>query len=88
MLITSSYYSFHLYRLCYYYNFSFCKLTTNIIIIILKLGKGLVYEAVEDTYFPHFYGPDRSFQPLPLDTVSKVEKLLILDGEFSCSLLD
>ncbi|XP_074563852.1 uncharacterized protein LOC141820439 isoform X3 [Curcuma longa] len=53
-----------------------------------KLGNGLVYEAVEDTYFPHFYGPHRSFQPLPLDTVSKVEKLLILNGEFSCSLLD
>ncbi|KAG6530010.1 uncharacterized protein LOC122042927 [Zingiber officinale] len=53
-----------------------------------KLGEGLVYEAVKDTYFPHFYGPDRSFQPLPLDAVSKVEKLLTLNGEFSCSLLD
>uniref|UniRef100_A0A3Q7H5J9 Uncharacterized protein n=1 Tax=Solanum lycopersicum TaxID=4081 RepID=A0A3Q7H5J9_SOLLC len=34
-----------------------------------KLGNGLVYEAVGDSnVFPHFYGPSRSFSPLPLDT--------------------
>ncbi|XP_042466224.1 uncharacterized protein LOC122048766 [Zingiber officinale] len=57
---------------------------------VITLGRNEFYLSVTclDTYFPHFYGPDRSFQPLPLDAVSKVEKLLILNGEFSCSLLD
>ncbi|XP_058082202.1 uncharacterized protein LOC131230346 [Magnolia sinica] len=53
-----------------------------------KLGEGLVYEAVDgSTYFPHFYGPSRSFIPLSLDAVAKSEKLEFVGGEFSCSLL-
>ncbi|CAK7348485.1 unnamed protein product [Dovyalis caffra] len=53
-----------------------------------KLGDGLVYEAVDGTNsFPHFYGPSRSFSPLPLDAVTKAEKLVLADGQFSCSLL-
>ncbi|GMN52247.1 hypothetical protein TIFTF001_021393 [Ficus carica] len=54
-----------------------------------KLGDGLVYEVVDGSNsFPHFYGPSRSFRPLPLDAVTKAEKLSLLDGGFSCSLLD
>ncbi|RWW30340.1 hypothetical protein GW17_00005084 [Ensete ventricosum] len=53
-----------------------------------KLGEELIYEAAEDTYFPHFYGPDRSYRPLSLDVVSKVEKLELKNAEFTCSLLD
>ncbi|GFY98628.1 hypothetical protein Acr_13g0000290 [Actinidia rufa] len=52
------------------------------------LGEGLVYEAVDDSnVFPHFYGPSRSFSPLPLDVVTKAEKLTLSDGQFRCSLL-
>ncbi|KAK7284544.1 hypothetical protein RJT34_19291 [Clitoria ternatea] len=54
-----------------------------------KLGDGLVYEVVDGkNSFPHFYGPSRSFSPLPLDAVTKAEKLSLSDGRFSCSLLD
>ncbi|KAK9040780.1 hypothetical protein V6N11_015920 [Hibiscus sabdariffa] len=54
-----------------------------------KLGDGLVYELVDGSNsFPHFYGPSRSFAPLPLDAVTKAEKISVLDGQFSCSLLD
>ncbi|XP_024020056.1 uncharacterized protein LOC112091226 [Morus notabilis] len=54
-----------------------------------KLGDGLVYEVVDGSNsFPHFYGPSRSFSPIPLDVVTKAEKLSLLDGRFSCSLLD
>ncbi|GMY17109.1 putative dihydroorotate dehydrogenase [Fagus crenata] len=54
-----------------------------------KLGDGLVYEIVDGSNsFPHFYGPSRSFSPLPLNAVTKAEKLSLLDGRFSCSLLD
>ncbi|CAL9063737.1 uncharacterized protein LOC135620602 [Musa acuminata AAA Group] len=53
-----------------------------------KLGEELIYEAAEGTYFPHFYGPDRSFRPLSLDVVSKAEKLELKNAEFTCSLLD
>ncbi|XP_065859823.1 uncharacterized protein [Euphorbia lathyris] len=53
-----------------------------------KLGDGLIYEVVDGTNrFPHFYGPSRSFNPLPLDAVTKAEKISVADGEFSCSLL-
>ncbi|KAL5561062.1 hypothetical protein UlMin_030809 [Ulmus minor] len=53
-----------------------------------KLGDGLIYEVVDGSNsFPHFYGPSRSFSPLPLDAVTKAEKLSLLDGRFSCSLL-
>ncbi|CAK8544437.1 unnamed protein product [Lathyrus sativus] len=54
-----------------------------------KLGDGLVYEIVDGSNsFPHFYGPSRSFIPLPLDAVTKAEKLSLSNGRFSCSLLD
>ncbi|KAL4351434.1 hypothetical protein GQ457_06G030470 [Hibiscus cannabinus] len=54
-----------------------------------KLGDGLVYELVDGSNsFPHFYGPSRSFAPLPLDAVTKAEKISVLDGQFSYSLLD
>ncbi|KAK8970319.1 hypothetical protein KSP40_PGU003113 [Platanthera guangdongensis] len=52
-----------------------------------KIGEGLVYETVETKSFPHFYGPDHSFIPLSLDCVSKAEKLEVIDGEFTCSML-
>ncbi|RAL42020.1 hypothetical protein DM860_018194 [Cuscuta australis] len=53
-----------------------------------KLGDGLIYEAVDDTnVFPHFYGPSRSFSPLPLDAVVKSEQLVMSEGKFRCSLL-
>ncbi|KAK7259169.1 hypothetical protein RIF29_24769 [Crotalaria pallida] len=54
-----------------------------------KLGDGLVYEIVDGSNsFPHLYGPSRSFIPLPLDTVTKAEKLSLSGGQFHCSLLD
>ncbi|XP_016709994.1 uncharacterized protein [Gossypium hirsutum] len=54
-----------------------------------KLGDGLIYEVVDGSNsFPHFYGPSRSFAPLPLDAVTKAEKLSVVDGQFSCSLLN
>ncbi|XP_011622279.1 uncharacterized protein LOC105420427 isoform X3 [Amborella trichopoda] len=55
---------------------------------IEQLGNGLIYEAVDDVnFFPHFYGPDRSFRPLRLDVVLKAEKLSWSQGEFTCSFL-
>uniref|UniRef100_A0A2N9JBM5 Bulb-type lectin domain-containing protein n=1 Tax=Fagus sylvatica TaxID=28930 RepID=A0A2N9JBM5_FAGSY len=57
--------------------------------VLANLGDGLVYEVVDGSNsFPHFYGPSRSFSPLPLNAVTKAEKLSLLDGRFSCSLLD
>ncbi|KAL2345513.1 hypothetical protein Fmac_006798 [Flemingia macrophylla] len=54
-----------------------------------KLGDGLVYEIGDGSNsFPHFYGPSRSFVPLPLDAVTKAEKLTLSNGRFSCRLLD
>ncbi|GMH26376.1 hypothetical protein Nepgr_028219 [Nepenthes gracilis] len=54
-----------------------------------KLGDGLIYELVDGSVrFPHFYGPSRSFSPMPLDAVTKAEKLTCSDGKFSCSLLN
>ncbi|PHU16468.1 hypothetical protein BC332_17673 [Capsicum chinense] len=53
-----------------------------------QLGNGLVYEAIDDSkVFPHFYGPSRSFSPLPLDAVIKGEKLVVANGKFVCSML-
>ncbi|KAJ6873263.1 hypothetical protein NC651_032210 [Populus alba x Populus x berolinensis] len=37
--------------------------------------------------FSHFHGPSQSFSPLSLDVVIKAEKLVLADGQFSCSLL-
>ncbi|GFP93595.1 hypothetical protein PHJA_001503900 [Phtheirospermum japonicum] len=49
-----------------------------------KLGNGLIYEAADESnVFPHFYGPSRSFSPLPLDVVTKSEKLTNVDGPFN-----
>ncbi|KAF3325465.1 hypothetical protein FCM35_KLT10536 [Carex littledalei] len=49
-----------------------------------KLGEGLVYESADGTnYFPHFYGPEKSFVPLQLDTVVKAEKVDLIDGNFN-----
>ncbi|XP_052149451.1 uncharacterized protein LOC127767993 isoform X1 [Oryza glaberrima] len=54
-----------------------------------KLSDGLVYEAADDSnYFPHFYGPGRSFAPLQLDAVIKAEKIVLVNNDFTCSLLD
>ncbi|KAF8394719.1 hypothetical protein HHK36_020936 [Tetracentron sinense] len=54
-----------------------------------KLGDGLVYGAADGSnFFPHFYGPNRSFSPLPLEAVTKAEKLVLKSGQFSCSLLN
>ncbi|VVB06942.1 unnamed protein product [Arabis nemorensis] len=53
-----------------------------------KLGDGLIYEAVDEVNsFPHFYGPDKTFLPLPLDSVVKAEKLTFINGNFTCSFL-
>ncbi|KAL8139075.1 hypothetical protein V2J09_005076 [Rumex salicifolius] len=54
-----------------------------------KLGDGLIYELAEDNiWFPHFYGPSRSFAPLPLTAVVKAEKLHKAEGKFCCSLFN
>ncbi|XP_057517797.1 uncharacterized protein LOC130798712 [Amaranthus tricolor] len=54
-----------------------------------KLGDGLIYELVEGTHwFPHFYGPSRSFAPLPLDAVTRAKKITLSNGKFNCSLLE
>lgn len=54
-----------------------------------QLGDGLIYEVVDGSNsFPHFYGPSRSFVPLPLDAVVKAENITVSDGQFICSLLN
>uniref|UniRef100_A0A2C9WNH6 DUF952 domain-containing protein n=2 Tax=Manihot esculenta TaxID=3983 RepID=A0A2C9WNH6_MANES len=69
-------------------------LNTNLELYLLqidakKLGDGLIYEVVDGSNsFPHFYGPSRSFVPLPLDAVVKAEKITVSDGQFICSLLN
>ncbi|PIN15548.1 hypothetical protein CDL12_11791 [Handroanthus impetiginosus] len=56
---------------------------------VKKLGDGLIYEVVDDSnVFPHLYGPSRSFSPLPLDAVTKAEKLTFSDGKFKCTFLN
>ncbi|GAB4841810.1 hypothetical protein Ancab_022545 [Ancistrocladus abbreviatus] len=53
-----------------------------------QLGDGLIYEPVDESvFFPHFYGPSQSFAPLPLDAVTKAEKLTHLNSQLTCSLL-
>lgn len=54
-----------------------------------KLGDGLIYEAADDSnVFPHFYGPSRSFIPLAFDMVVKAERLILSNGQFTCSMLN
>lgn len=53
-----------------------------------KIGDGLIYEAVKNNMFPHLYGPSRSYIPLSHDCISKVEKLELIHGEFTCSMLN
>jgi len=54
-----------------------------------QLADGLIYEASDDNnYFPHFYGPGRSFVPLQLDAVVKADKIELADNDFTCALLD
>ncbi|KAG8097496.1 hypothetical protein GUJ93_ZPchr0013g36984 [Zizania palustris] len=54
-----------------------------------KLADGLVYESADNSnYFPHFYGPDSSFAPLQLDAVVKAEKIVLVNNDFTCVLLD
>ncbi|CAL2244315.1 unnamed protein product [Prunus armeniaca] len=65
------------------------QLTLQNFFLNTKLGEGLIYEVVDGSNsFPHFYGPSRSFSPLPLDAVTKAEKLSLSDGRFSCSMLE
>ncbi|KAG7585509.1 hypothetical protein ISN45_Aa02g008680 [Arabidopsis thaliana x Arabidopsis arenosa] len=53
-----------------------------------ELRDRLIYEAVDEVNsFPHFYGPDKTFGPLPLDSVVKAEKLTFINGNFTCSFL-
>ncbi|KAL6846449.1 hypothetical protein ACP4OV_023897 [Aristida adscensionis] len=54
-----------------------------------KLADGLICEASDDkNYFPHFYGPGRSFAPLQLNAVVKADKIELVNNDFTCSLLD
>ncbi|XP_022157011.1 uncharacterized protein LOC111023838 [Momordica charantia] len=54
-----------------------------------KLGDGLIYELVDGSNsFPHFYGPSRSFSPIPIDAVTKAEKLTLSGGRYACSFLE
>ena len=54
-----------------------------------QLADGIVYEKSDDNkYFPHFYGPGRSFVPLKLDAVVKADKIELENDDFTCSLLD
>nr|XP_043610847.1 uncharacterized protein LOC122582507 [Erigeron canadensis] len=54
-----------------------------------KLGDGLIYEDVDGSnIFPHFYGPSRSFVPLTLDMVVKAERIVLSNGQFTCSMLN
>ncbi|KAL9272247.1 hypothetical protein AKJ16_DCAP21226 [Drosera capensis] len=51
-----------------------------------QLGDGIMYElADESNWFPHFYGPSRSFSPLPLDVVIMAEKLTRSNGKTDTS---
>ncbi|KAF7004613.1 hypothetical protein CFC21_019821 [Triticum aestivum] len=54
-----------------------------------KIADGLIYEATDGrNYFPHFYGPDRSFAPLQLSIVVKADKIELANHDFTCSLFD
>ncbi|TVT96946.1 hypothetical protein EJB05_05917, partial [Eragrostis curvula] len=54
-----------------------------------KLADGIIYESSDDkNFFPHFYGPDRSFAPLQIDAVVKSDKIEFVNNDFTCNLLD
>ncbi|KAG0585756.1 hypothetical protein M758_2G034900 [Ceratodon purpureus] len=47
-----------------------------------KLGDGLRYDEVEGVgLFPHFYGPDGAFTPLPLSAVEDSAKIELEKGQ-------
>lgn len=47
-----------------------------------KLGDGLRYDEVEGVgIFPHFYGPDGTFTPLPLSAVEASAKIELENGQ-------
>ncbi|CAL9246742.1 unnamed protein product [Arabidopsis halleri] len=57
-------------------------------VLFMQLRDRLIYEAVDEVNsFPQFYGPDKTFVPLPLDSVVKAEKLTFINGNFTSSLL-
>ena len=50
--------------------------------MFLQLGDGLRYEKVEGVgIFPHFYGPDGAFTPLPLSVVESSAKIELKNGK-------
>jgi uncharacterized protein (DUF952 family) len=72
-----------------YYVLSFICLLFIFFSCLSQLEDGLIYEASDDNnYFPHFYGPGRSFVPLQLDAVVKADKIELADNDFTCALLD
>jgi len=47
-----------------------------------KLGDGLRYDEVEGVgIFPHFYGPDGTFTPMPLSAVKLSAKIELKNGK-------
>uniref|UniRef100_A0A7I4BSZ0 DUF952 domain-containing protein n=1 Tax=Physcomitrium patens TaxID=3218 RepID=A0A7I4BSZ0_PHYPA len=47
-----------------------------------QLGDGLRYDEVEGVgIFPHFYGPDGTFTPLPLSAVEASAKIELENGQ-------
>ncbi|KAL9285994.1 hypothetical protein AtEden1_Chr4g0281131 [Arabidopsis thaliana] len=58
-------------------------------VLLMQLGDRFIYEVVDEVNnFPHFYGPIKTFVPLPLDYVVKVEKLTFINCNFTCSFFD
>lgn len=52
-----------------------CVFRTNVV-LFLQLGGGLRYDEVEGVgIFPHFYGPDGTFTPMPLGAVELSAKI-------------
>lgn len=51
-------------------------------LLFLQLGDGLRYDVVEGLgTFPHFYGPDGIFAPLPLSAVTLSAKIDLKNGK-------
>ncbi|XP_044329212.1 uncharacterized protein [Triticum aestivum] len=54
-----------------------------------KIADGLIYEAADGcNYFPHFYGPGRSFAPLQLSVVVKADKIVLANNDFTSNILN